>query len=57
MSGASSLQFDTISNFLFITVCLCAAAAGTGLSWTSPALPQLTTGNGTLTITANEGKR
>lgn len=35
-------------------VCLCAAAAGTGLSWTSPVLVQLKQSNSTIVITDSE---
>lgn len=36
-------------------VCLCAAGAGTGLSWTSPVLVQLQSPNSTIFITKEQG--
>lgn len=40
---------------IFIIVCLGAAAAGTGLSWTSPVLDQLKASNSKIPITNDQG--
>lgn len=46
----------THRNFLFFAlVCLGAAAAGTGLAWTSPVLDQLKTPDSEIPITKDEG--
>lgn len=43
-----SFWFDLSANISVSAVCLSAVVAGTGLSWTSPVLPQLDDANGTL---------
>lgn len=46
-------MFLTLLILLF-SVCLCATAAGTGLSWTSPALPLLKNENSTILPTTKD---
>lgn len=40
---------------MLLLVCMSAVAAGTGLAWTSPVLPQLSAENSTLPTTVDEG--
>lgn len=42
-------------SFLLNVVCMSAVAAGTGLAWTAPVLPQLDNVNATLHATVDEG--
>lgn len=49
------MQTPNLSVSLLPKVCLAAAAAGTGLSWTSPVLDELKSPNSTIAITKEQG--